>query len=64
VRQVDLVQRPVVDLDVHGEARVLHAVAGEALHAGHHVPLRPARERAAQGSEEDGLLAAGLSPTP
>ena len=38
-------QRRVVDLDVDGESCVLHRVAGEVLHACHHVALQPAGER-------------------
>ncbi len=39
VREVDLVERPLVSGDVHGEPRVLHRVRGEVLHARHDVPF-------------------------
>ena len=58
--QVHLVQRDVVDLDVDGEAGVLHRVAGEVLHAGHHVALQAAGERGAELADVVRVLAVGL----
>ncbi len=45
VREVHLVERPLVGGDVDGEPGVLHRVHREVLHARHHVPLEPAGER-------------------
>jgi hypothetical protein len=60
VRQVHLVQRNVVDLDVHAEPCVLHRVAGEVLHARHHVLLQAAGERCTELAHVERVLAVGL----
>jgi len=65
VRQVDLVQRDLVDLDVDGEAGVLHRVAGEVLHAGEDVALQPTGQRCAELTDVVRVLAVGLlGPAP
>jgi hypothetical protein len=51
-----LVQRDVVHLHVHAEPGVLHRVAGEVLHARHHVPLQAAGERGAELPDVERVL--------
>ncbi len=60
VRQVDLVQRRLVDGDVDGEPGVLHAVQGVVLDAGHHVPLRAAGQGRPHRAQQGRFLAVGL----
>ena len=60
VRQVHLVQRPLVGGDVDGEAGVLHRVQGEVLHARHHVALQAAGERGRHHPDVVRILAVGL----
>jgi hypothetical protein len=45
VAQVHLPQGALTDADVHLHARVLDAVAGVVLHAGHDMALNPANQR-------------------
>ena len=53
-------QRDVVDLDVDGEAGVLHRVAREVLDAGHHVALQTACQGGAELADVVRVLAVGL----
>ena len=63
--QVHLVQRPLASRDVHPEPGVLHRVAGEVLHAGHHVLLQASGERGRHLPHVARVLAIGfLSPAP
>ena len=65
VGEVDLVQGDLVDLDVDLEARVLHRVAREVLHAGHHVALDAAGQRCPDLADVVRILAVGLlCPSP
>ncbi len=58
-------QGHLVDLDVDGEPGVLHGVAGEVLHAGHHVALQAPGEGGPELAHVMGVLAVGLlGPTP
>ncbi len=55
----------LVDLDVDGEAGVLHRVAGEVLHARHHVALQAPGQRGAELADVVRVLAVGLlGPAP
>ncbi len=55
----------LVDGDVHGEAGVLHRVAGEVLDAGHGVALHAAGQGGAHLAHVMGILAVGLlGPAP
>ena len=60
VRQVHLVQRPLVDLHVDAEAGILHRVQGEVLHARHHVLLRPQHQRPSHFADQQWFFAVGL----
>ena len=60
VGEVDLVQGLLVHLDVDLEAGVLHRVAREVLHRGHHVALHAPGERGAHLAHVVGILAVGL----
>ncbi len=60
VGEVHLVERDVVDLDVDAEAGVLHRVAGEVLHARHHVALQATGERGTELADVVRILAVGL----
>ena len=60
VGQVHLVQGPLVGGDVHLEAGVLHRVAGEVLHARHHVALQAPGEGGGHLAHMAGILAVGL----
>ena len=60
VREVHLVQRDLVDLDVDLEAGVLHRVAGEVLRAGHDVALQATGEGCAQLADVERVFAVGL----
>ncbi|CAB4797858.1 unannotated protein [freshwater metagenome] len=65
MRQVDLVQRHIVDQNINGEPSVLHGVASEVLHACHHVLLQTTRERRAELADMMRIFAVGLlRPTP
>ena len=65
VREVDLVQGDVVDLDVDGEAGVLHRVAREVLDAGHDVALQAPGQGGAELADVVRVLAVGLlGPAP
>ncbi len=65
VGQVDVVQGGLVHRNVHGEAGVLHRVAGEMLDAGHGVALYAAGQCGTHLPYVVGVLAVGLlSPAP
>ena len=57
-------QGDVVDLDVDGEARVLHRVAREVLHARHDVALQAAGQGGAELADVMRILAVGLLGPP
>jgi hypothetical protein len=63
--EVHLVEGDVVDLDVDGEAGVLHRVAREVLHARHDVALQAPREGGSELADVVGVLAVRLlGPAP
>ena len=65
VREVDVAQVVVVHGDVDPQAGVLHGVAGEVLHARHHVALGAPHEGGAHLAEQVGVLAERLlRPSP
>ena len=63
--QVHLVKGPLAGDDVHLEAGVLHRVAREVLHAGHHMVLKAPGKRGGHLAHMAGVLAVGLlGPAP
>ena len=60
LREVHLVERDLVDLDVDLEPGVLHRVDREVLHGGHHVALQAPGERGSHLADVVGVLAVRL----